>query len=92
MLSHIYIILCNFISIKLGEGGKIKFTRGKKGRSLSSWQASLAGAEAGCQSSGKNDCLRFNGFMQPLLLTGQLLDPKLLEMEPMGATLRICHL
>ena len=36
--------------------------------------------------------MRFNGFMQPLLLTGQLLDPKLLEMEPMGATLRICHL
>ena len=31
MLSHIYVILYNFISIKLGEGGKIKFTRGKKG-------------------------------------------------------------
>ena len=92
MRSLVYIMLCNFISIKLGEGGTIKFTRGKNGRSLSSWQASLAGAEPGCQSSGKNDCLRFDGFMQQLLLTGHLLDPKLLEMEPMGAMLRIGHL
>ena len=36
--------------------------------------------------------MRFDGFMQQLLLTGQLLDLKLLEMEPMGATLKICHL
>lgn len=36
--------------------------------------------------------MRFDGFMQQLLLTGQLLDPKLLEMEPMGAMLRIGHL
>lgn len=36
--------------------------------------------------------MRFDGSVQQLLLTGQPLDPKVLEMESTGATLRIHHL